>query len=91
MGCHSAYDFMRQEDLAGTRQGCNSEGSKVMLVLTRRRRQSILIGDNIRITIVDAGRGNVRVGVEAPRELNVDREEVRQRTQELARAGSTVN
>lgn len=50
-----------------------------MLVLTRKRQQSILIGENIRITIVDAGRGNVRVGVEAPRDLAVDREEVRAR------------
>jgi carbon storage regulator len=55
-----------------------------MLVLTRKRQQSILIGENIRITIVDAGRGNVRVGVEAPRELAVDREEVRERVRPMA-------
>jgi carbon storage regulator len=66
-----------------------------MLVLSRKRQQSILIGDNIRITIVDAGRGNVRVGVEAPRDLSVDREEVRvrdtQRGLRLVGSGSALS
>ncbi|MBY0588049.1 carbon storage regulator [bacterium] len=62
-----------------------------MLVLTRKRRQSILIGDSIRITIVDAGRGNVRVGVEAPKDLHVDREEVRQRSREMCESLPAVN
>ncbi len=62
-----------------------------MLVLTRKRQQSILIGENIRITIVDAGRGHVRVGVEAPRDLAVDREEVRGRVRSMHLAESSSN
>ncbi|MGB9885469.1 MAG: carbon storage regulator CsrA [Moorellales bacterium] len=47
-----------------------------MLVLTRRRGQSILIGDQIRITIVGLGEDQVRVGIEAPKDISVYREEI---------------
>ncbi len=51
------------------------EGSK-MLVLSRKLNQRILIGDDIVITIVDLDFGKVRVGVDAPANVRVDREEV---------------
>jgi len=47
-----------------------------MLVLTRRRGQSILIGDHIRITIVGIGEDQVRVGIEAPKGISIYREEI---------------
>ncbi len=47
-----------------------------MLVLTRRVNERILIGDNIRITVV-ATRGNqVRIGIEAPLAIPIHREEL---------------
>lgn len=47
-----------------------------MLVLTRKINQRILIGDNIRVTVV-AVRGNqVRVGIEAPDDVRIFREEL---------------
>lgn len=49
---------------------------KTMLVLSRKVGERILIGDNIAITIVRVAQGTVRIGVEAPEELNVVREEV---------------
>ncbi|HBJ36716.1 MAG TPA: carbon storage regulator [Planctomycetaceae bacterium] len=47
-----------------------------MLVLSRFTDQSIVIGHNVRITIVQCRDGKVRLGIEAPRELEVNREEV---------------
>ena len=47
-----------------------------MLVLSRKVGERILIGDNIAITVVRVAQGAVRIGVEAPANLNVVREEV---------------
>ena len=50
-----------------------------MLVLTRRVGESLKIGDNITVTILGAKGTQVRVGVEAPRDVVVDREEIYQK------------
>ena len=47
-----------------------------MLVLSRHRDQTIVIGDSIRITIVDFRGDKVRLGIDAPRDVAVHREEV---------------
>ena len=47
-----------------------------MLVLSRRVGERILVGDNIRITIVRVSGGGVRLGIEAPSDIAVVREEV---------------
>jgi carbon storage regulator len=47
-----------------------------MLVLTRKPNQAIVIGDDIRIVIVSVDRDQVRLGIEAPREVSVHRAEV---------------
>jgi carbon storage regulator len=47
-----------------------------MLVLSRQRDESIIIGDNVVITIVDVRGDRVRLGIEAPREISVHRREV---------------
>lgn len=47
-----------------------------MLVLSRQRDESIIIGDNIVVTIVDVRGDKVRLGIEAPREVSVHRREV---------------
>ena len=47
-----------------------------MLVLSRQRDESIIIGDNIVITVVDVRGDKVRLGIEAPREVSVHRREV---------------
>ena len=54
-----------------------------MLVLSRKVGQRILIGDKISVTVVKVGHGGVRIGVEAPPELAVVREEL---AKELNRA-----
>ena len=47
-----------------------------MLVLSRQRDQSIIIGDNIVITVVDVRGDKVRLGIDAPSEIPVHRREV---------------
>jgi carbon storage regulator len=47
-----------------------------MLVLSRKPLQSIMIGPNIRITVVKVERNQVRIGIEAPRELTILRSEL---------------
>jgi len=54
-----------------------------MLVLTRKLNDSILINDNIRVTVVGIKGGKVRIAIEAPSEVPVDREEVYLRRQEF--------
>jgi len=47
-----------------------------MLVLSRKRDERIVIGDNIVITVVDVRGDKVRLGIEAPAEVPVHRQEV---------------
>ncbi|MHC4621298.1 MAG: carbon storage regulator CsrA [Planctomycetota bacterium] len=47
-----------------------------MLVLSRQKDESIMIGDNVEITIVDVRGDKVRLGITAPREISVHRREV---------------
>ncbi|MBN2712908.1 MAG: carbon storage regulator CsrA [Planctomycetes bacterium] len=53
-----------------------------MLVLSRRKDETIMIGDNIEITIVDIKGDTVRVGIAAPREVSVHRKEIYEAIQE---------
>ncbi len=47
-----------------------------MLVLSRQINESIIIGDDIEITIVDIKAGKVRIGINAPQHVSVHRKEV---------------
>jgi carbon storage regulator len=49
---------------------------KAMLVLSRKTGEKIRIGDNVTVTIVRIGPNNVRLGIDAPRDLNIVREEL---------------
>ena len=52
-----------------------------MLVLTRKTNEEIVIGDNIRITIVEVSQGRVKIGIAAPKSVRVDRAEIHQQKQ----------
>ena len=47
-----------------------------MLVLRRKLGEKIYIGDNVCITVVDIDRGKIRLGIEAPRDVPIYREEL---------------
>ena len=50
-----------------------------MLILTRRIGEAVTIGDNIRVIVLGVKGNQVRLGFEAPREVEVNREEVYER------------
>lgn len=54
------------------------------LVLSRHPGEVIMIGDDIRVTVLDVRGGNVRLGIAAPRNVSVDREEIFLKKQKLA-------
>ena len=57
-----------------------------MLVLSRKKNEAIVIDDKITVVIVDIRGENVRVGVEAPKEVPVHRQEVFDRINAQAQA-----
>jgi len=48
-----------------------------MLVISRKPSQRIFIGKDICITVVEINRGKIRLGIEAPREVEIVREEIK--------------
>lgn len=52
-----------------------------MLILTRRIGESVVIGDDIHITVLGVKGNQVRLGVNAPKDVSVHREEIYQRIQ----------
>ncbi|MDA9832236.1 carbon storage regulator CsrA [Gammaproteobacteria bacterium] len=50
-----------------------------MLILTRRVGETLVIGDNVRVTVLGVRGHQVRIGVDAPKEVTVHREEIYQR------------
>ena len=47
-----------------------------MLILTRRVGETLMIGDDVQITVLGVRGGQVRVGIDAPKEIPVHREEI---------------
>jgi len=51
-------------------------GGTFMLILNRQLYQSIMIGDDIKLTIVRIGNNHVRIGIVAPKHMQVHRQEI---------------
>ncbi len=47
-----------------------------MLVLTRKKGESLIIGDDIKITVIKTDKAQVKLGIEAPKDVTINREEV---------------
>lgn len=62
-----------------------------MLILSRKLGETLVINENIRITILDVTNNQVRLGIEAPRNIAVDREEIYQRkVTEVSNSGAAT-
>lgn len=57
-------------------------GEARVLILTRKVGESVLIGDGIKVSILAVKGNQVRVGIDAPKDVSVHREEVRERLEE---------
>lgn len=53
-----------------------------MLVLSRRCGESVMINDNIKISILGISKGQIKIGFEAPKEMKVHREEIYNKIQQ---------
>jgi carbon storage regulator len=66
-----------------------------MLVLSRKLNQSIMIGDDVRIVVVSVDRDQVKIGIEAPRDISVHRsevyEEIKRTNRGAAEAGGAID
>jgi len=62
-----------------------------MLVLGRRVGEEVLIGEDVRIVVLSVHRGRVRLGIYAPRSVQVDRQEVCERRSREAREPSPAS
>lgn len=50
-----------------------------MLILTRRIGEKVIIGENVKVTVLSVKGNQVRIGIDAPRDVSVNREEVYER------------
>lgn len=61
-----------------------------MLVLSRKVNQSIMVGDNVRVVVVAVDRDQVKLGIEAPREIAVHRSEIYEEIQRNNRSAAAA-
>jgi carbon storage regulator len=72
---------------------CSTEGGReayAMLVLTRKSNQSIMIGDDIEVSVLSVMGEKVRIGIQAPRDIPVFRKEVYLEIQQERMAAGTA-
>lgn len=60
-----------------------------MLVLTRRKGEAIILGDNVEVRILSISRHQVKIGIEAPRSVPVYRKEIYAQVREANRAAAS--
>lgn len=62
-----------------------------MLALSRKRGESLIIGNNVEVTILDVKNEQVKIGISAPREVPIYRKEVWIQIQEANKAAAAVD
>ena len=65
-----------------------------MLVLTRKLGESIIIGENIQLSVVEINKNNIKIGINAPKDITIYREEVFEKIKdenEMSSISSIIN
>ena len=62
-----------------------------MLILTRRTNETLMVGDNVTVTVLGVKGNQVRIGVNAPKEVAVHREEIYDRIKTEKQQGNDTN
>jgi carbon storage regulator len=62
-----------------------------MLILTRRIGETLIIGDDVNITVLGVKGNQVRLGINAPKDVSVHREEIYLRIQQEKESGESVS
>jgi carbon storage regulator len=97
VGCSPSPGKTGHHRVAGGRRGCwvfkEIREIKTMLILTRRVGETLMIGDDVTVTVLGVKGNQVRIGVNAPRDVAVHREEIyerikREQAQAAAQEGS---
>ena len=60
-----------------------------MLILTRRVREAIIVGENVRVTVLEIRGNQVKIGIDAPPAVEVHREEIYQRVKAEREQGAS--
>lgn len=71
-----------------TRLSVKTSGGNGMLILTRRIGETLMIGDEVSVTVLDVKGRQVRIGINAPRAVGIYRQEIYERIQKEKRGGS---
>ena len=77
------------DDFYGKYSGCYVREIKVMLILTRRIGETLIIGDDVNITVLGVKGNQVRLGINAPKDVSVHREEIYLRIQQEKQGSDT--
>ena len=62
-----------------------------MLIITRKKGQSIMIGDNIEITVSKLDDGSVKLGIDAPKDMTILRKEIYEEVKNENKAAMNIN